>query len=411
MRSLKTGRDPGGYLLVLTMMVPLVGLLAACGTSGNASDPDAWQTLTPTIEAPSPAAATAEQTEMPAAMGDVVASPQPAARLTTDQLLEYGPNELGAIPVLEYHVFVTDPDMVDDYSMTIETFNAHLQWLYDHDFFVIPMADFVRNEIAAPSGKHPVVLSFDDGSAGQFRFIKDRGGKLVPDPDSAVGAMEAFFAKHPDFGRGGFFSVLPFNCFAEPTEPDQMPYCDQKLVWLAEHGYELGNHTTGHQDLLDVTDERFMSEVGGAVAWVTEHTPAEGDLGNVIAMPYGNYPDADLHPEQRRMMREGFEYEGTKVQLEGALMVGANPSESPSSALWDPLWIPRIQTSETVTDYWFTAIADGSVILYVSDGNPDTVTVPDPLPPLLDGDLDTDVISRSGKELIQYDPDAQASAP
>lgn len=424
---MKNVRYRGGRSFTLTMMLMmLASLLTACGPGGGGSDSGAWHTLTPTIESPLPDVAQAGKTEMPPvaapqtastpapvlppAMGDMIPPEPSAQRLTTDQLLTYQPNELGVIPVLQYHVFVTDPKAVDDYTVTIDTFNTHLAWLYDHDFYVIPMADFLRNEIKAPPGKHPVVLTFDDGTAGQFRFIKGRDGTLVPDPDSAVGVMEAFFSKHPDFGRGGFFAMLPFNCFAEPNEPDQMPYCDQKLAWLVEHGYEVGNHTAGHQDLLDVSDERFMSEIGEAVIWIDEHVPAPGNLSEVLVVPYGNYPDKELHQEQRRMMREGFTYEGREIRLDAAFMVGANPAESPSSALWDPIWIARIQTSDAVIDHWFTAFEEGNVILYASDGNPDTVTVPDPLPTVLEGELDPALISGSEKELIQYGPDAQANA-
>ena len=424
---MKNVRYRGGRSFTLAiMLMMLASLLAACGPGGGGRDSGAWHALTPTIESPLPDVAQAGKTELPPvvapqtastpaselppAMGDMIPPDSSGARLTTDQLLTYQPNELGTIPVLQYHVFVTDPSVIDDYTVTIDTFNAHLAWLYEHDFYVIPMADFIRNEIDAPPGKHPVVLTFDDATAGQFRFIKARDGTLVPDPNSAVGAMEAFFTRHPDFGRGGFFAVLPFNCFAEPDEPDQVPYCDQKLAWLAEHGYEVGNHTAGHQDLLDVSDERFMSEIAEATRWLDERVPEAGNLSEVLVVPYGNYPDAETHQEQRRMMREGFEYEGMKIQIEATFMVGANPAESPSSKLWDPIWIPRIQTSDAVIDHWFTAFEEGQVILYVSDGSAGTVTVPDPLPELLEGELDPHLISQNGKELIQYGPDARSNA-
>jgi len=423
---MKNVRNRDGRSFRLTVMLTMIAsLLTACGPDGDSGNSGAWHTLTPTIESPLPeVAAVSPQTPtavapqmgstpasaLPPAMGDMIPPDSPAKRLTTDQLLTYQPNELGVIPVLQYHVFVTDPNVIDDYTVTIETFNAHLAWLYEHDFYVISMADFIRNEIEAPPGKHPVVLTFDDGTAGQFRFIKASDGTLVPDPDSAVGAMEAFFTRHPDFGRGGFFAILPFNCFAEPGEPDQMPYCERKLTWLAEHGYEVGNHTTGHQDLLDVSDERFMSEIAEATIWIDERVPEPGNLSQMLVVPYGNYPDADTHQEQRRMMREGFKYKGTNIQLEAAFMVGANPAESPASKLWDPIWIARIQTSDAVIDHWFTAFEEGQVILYVSDGSANTITVPDPLPELLEGEFDPDLISRSGKELIQYSPGAQAKA-
>ncbi len=417
---MKNVRYPGARWFALTSIVLVASLLTACGSGGDNGESGAWHSLTPTIESPLPdvaavgsptsGEASGGETTLPPAMGDMIPPSGSFERLTTNQLRTHQPNELGVIPVLQYHVFVTDPKLVDQFTVTIDTFNAHLQWLYDHNFYVISMAEFIRDEITAPPSKHPVVLTFDDGTAGQFRFIKGRDGKLVPDPNSAVGAMEAFFAKHPDFGRGGFFAILPFNCFAEPNEPDQMPYCEQKLTWLAEHGYEIGNHTAGHQDLLDITDEQFMAELGEAVIWIDERVPEPGNLSQVLIMPYGNYPDADLHQEQCRMMREGFEYKGRTIRIEAAFMVGANPAESPSSTLWDPIWIPRIQTYDEVMDFWFTAFEDGSVILYASDGNPETVTVPDPLPPLLEGELDPDLISQSGKELIQYGADAQANA-
>ncbi len=417
---MKNVRYPGARWFALTSMVLVASLLTACGSGGDTGELGAWHSLTPTIESPLPdvaavgtptsGEASGEESTLPPAMGDMIPPSGSVERLTTNQLRTHQPNELGVIPVLQYHVFVTDPELVDQFTVTIDTFNAHLQWLYDHNFYVISMAEFIRDEITAPPGKHPVVLTFDDGTAGQFRLIKGRDGKLVHDPNSAVGAMEAFFAKHPDFGRGGFFAILPFNCFAEPNEPDQMPYCEQKLTWLAEHGYEVGNHTVGHQDLLDITDEQFMAELGEAVIWIDERVPEPGNLSQVLIMPYGNYPDADLHQEQRRMMREGLEYKGRTIRIEAAFMVGANPAESPSSTLWDPIWVPRIQTYDEVMDFWFTAFEDGSVILYTSDGNPETVTVPDPLPPLLKGELDPDLISLSGKELIQYGSDAQANA-
>lgn len=327
-----------------------------------------------------------------------------SASLTAEERATLAPNELGVIPVLQYHLFTSDPASEDQFTRSIDDFWVDLQWLYDHDFYVISMADFVRNEIDAPAGKHPIVLSFDDATAGQFRLLEQDDGSLMLDPESAVGVMEMFYRAHPDFGRGGFFSILNFNCFAIPTEPDQMQYCNRKIEWLAENGYEVGNHTIGHEDLLDVTDEEFQYQLGEAWNWIDANVPAPGALPSVIAMPYGNYPDRDMHQPQRQMMYEGFEYEGEFYQLEGALMVGAEPAPSPSSAEWDHIWIPRIQAFDDELERWLPQFENGGVILYTSDGNPDTVTVPDPLSGWLDGALDPDLIAASGKTLIQYDP-------
>ena len=388
-----------GHRLPLACLALLLPLLVACGEA-DGDQPIAWKEIEPTIEAPptTPASPEAESsipsppaasTSTPLAVGgNMMPAPQGSGRLTAEELQIYQPNELGVIPVLQYHVFVTDEAKMDPYTTTIDRFNAQLQWLYDHNFFLISMESLISDRIAPPPGKHPVVLTFDDASPGQFRLIAGSDGTLIPDPQSAVGAMEAFVAAHPDFGRGGFFAVLPANCFAMPAEPDQMPYCDQKLTWLAEHGYEVGNHTVGHQDLFDITDDAFAEQVGGAALWVREHVPAPGNLGDVIVMPYGNYPDKETHQEQRRMWREGFAYNGQDIRIRAAFMVGAEPTVSPSSTLWDPIFIPRIQTSDEVLDHWFTAFEDGSVILYVSDGHPGTVAIPNPLPGQLREEFD-----------------------
>lgn len=411
-----------GVLGLLTLVLPL---LAGCGgttdsdpvaqepTATNASEPAAT-TVAPTARARSTPLATPTTTiGNPSATpslaigGSIMPAPEGSGRLTAEEIQIYQPNELGAIPVLQYHVFVTDETKMDAFTTTIDRFTAQLQWLYDHNFFLISMESFISNRIAAPPGRHPVVLTFDDASPGQFRLIPGPDGTLIPDPQSAVGALEAFIALHPDFGRGGFFAVLPFNCFALPAEPDQLPYCKRKLAWLAERGYEVGNHTLGHQDLRDVTDDVFVEEVGGAALWVSEHVPAPGALGDVIVMPYGNYPDADLHQEQRRMMRDGFELDGRTIRIRAAFMVGAEPSVAPSSLLWDPIFISRIQTSDEVLDHWFEAFADGDVILYVSDGHPGTVVLPSPLPSQLEAELDPDLIAGLEKKLVIYHPGDQ----
>ena len=132
--------------------------------------------------------------------------------------------------------------------------------------------------------------------------------------------------------------------------------------------------------------------------------PAEGARPGMLVMPYGNYPDRELHQEQRRMMREGIPYEGETYLLEAAFMVGAEPAPSPSSTEWDHIWIPRIQAFDEELERWLPEMENGGVILYASDGDPNTITVPDPLPGPLEGTLDPDLIAASGKTLIQYDP-------
>jgi peptidoglycan/xylan/chitin deacetylase (PgdA/CDA1 family) len=316
------------------------------------------------------------------------------------------------IPVLEYHVITTDQSQEAQFTRTVDDFKADLQWLYDHDFYVVPLKDVIADAISAPAGKHPVVLTFDDSTAGQFRYLIGADGSVSIDPDSAVGVMEAFYAAHPDFGRGGFFAVLPqtYSCFSwqgDQREDDQNAYCGQKLTWLLDNGYEIGNHTLNHTDLLNVDDDTFREEIAGAITKFQEYDSRIE--ANIMAIPYGNYPDPDTKQQQRDWLRDGFEWDGQSYHIIGSLMVGANPAYSPVSTEWDSMWIPRIQAFDEDAkvdgdgiDVWFSIFEDSPSQLYTSDGDPNTITVPNDLPVSLNDTLDTDKITAEGKELVRY---------
>jgi peptidoglycan/xylan/chitin deacetylase (PgdA/CDA1 family) len=331
-----------------------------------------------------------------------------AAELSPAQRVALKPNELGGIPVLMYHVISPDPPAVDDgYTRSVAAFKSDLQELYDRNYFVVALADVVEDRINAPAGKHPVALTFDDGTAGQFRYLVAEDGNVSIDPESAVGILESFFVAHPDFGRGGYFAVPSTMCFdwqGTETEPDQTPFCAQKLKWLIDHGYEVGDHTVEHEDLLDLDDDAFEAAVGGG--WVGLQTIVPELVPSILAMPFGNYPDQDLHPEQREWMRSGFVYDGVEIRLQAALMVGANPAASPASTEWDQLYVARIRAydGELGSTEWLNTLSSDPSLVYTSDGNPDTITVPSQLPLSLEGTIDKSRLEQEGKQVIRYDP-------
>ena len=75
-----------------------------------------------------------------------------------------------------------------------------------------------------------------------------------------------------------------------------------KLRWLDDHGYGVGNHTTGHTDLRDVDDATFKSTIGDAIDWANAAAPHAS--ADILTMPFGNYPDAAKHPEQVRWLHD-----------------------------------------------------------------------------------------------------------
>jgi hypothetical protein len=391
-------------------------LLVGCGSRGGTVD-IAWQ---PYQEArPTPPASSATAVSM-------TPDPSPSEttfsrRLSKEDLQTYQPDELGLVPIPMYHAFVPDHatkegqgsgDSLDEWTRTLSEFRADLQWYYDRDFYVIPMRDYVENNIRVPPGKHPIVLTFDDASTRQAMWTKNDQGKIVADPESALGVMEDFFTRHPDFGRGGYFAVLLFNCFNNPDGPEEMADCATKLTWLVDHGYEIGNHTDGHQDLTDIPDDEFLYQIGHPILWFEENIPASGNLSNVLTLPFGAYPDRDLHQQQWDYLVDGFDYHGERIDLEGILQVNGGPAPSPSSTSFDRYGIARYNTDPEVLAYWQQRIDDGEIVLYTSDGNPDTVTVPKPIPDALAGDYDADAIEASGKTIVRYKPTSTpTSAP
>jgi peptidoglycan/xylan/chitin deacetylase (PgdA/CDA1 family) len=326
------------------------------------------------------------------------AEPQP----THEQLVLEGVNELGVVPVLMYHAFTSDPELVDMWTRHVDEFWNDLQWLYDHNFHVISLRDLIENTIDVPLGKHPVVLTFDDASVGQFIFEQNADGELVPRRKSGVGVMEAFFAAHPDFGRGGHFGIVPANCFAfdEDVPFNTRDDCPAKLAYLQEHGYEVGNHTWWHHNLNLATPEELRQQVGDAALFIDTHVSGPANMSRLLTLPFGEQPipgsqgDTDLH--------NGFQWEGEWIEVEGMLRVSGGPAFSPSSSWWDPMEITRLNTDQETLDYWFPAFERGEVHLYTSDGNPNTVTIPDPVPEYLANELDRVLIESQGKILVSY---------
>lgn len=373
----------------------LLPLLVACSDEGPASSNPGEIALAGTSTPPPPPPTPAPSTpNANTGLGGAVDVP---ITLGADDLAMYQPNELGRIPILMYHAFTNGESYLDDWTVTPDIFRQHLQWLYDHDFYIVPLAGLINNEIEAPPGKHPVVLTFDDASSRQFRLIRNDQGEFVPDPDTAVGVLESFFDAHPDFGRGALFAMVPSNCFRYDEE---VVTCEDRLEWLAERGYEIANHTWWHENLHTVSDDMFREQVGKTKIWIDERVPGRSNLSNVLVLPFGEWPRSD---SQLQMLQEGFVYDGQDIVIAGVVEVAGGPSPSPSSGEWSRRAIDRMNTDPETWDYWTGLIESGDVTLFTSDGNPATVTIPNALPGDIAGQWDPEWASAYGMRVIRYD--------
>ncbi|MGB3330084.1 MAG: polysaccharide deacetylase family protein, partial [Thermomicrobiales bacterium] len=392
-----------GVRIVATALLALVLLAGCIGQQDNKEQGFRALDLAQ-IPSVTPNPTAMPVTPVPTGQGGVtgVIPPTSGKTLAASQLVSVQPDELGVIPVFMYHAFTSKPT-TDLWTRSFSDFEGDLQWLYDHDFYLITMRELLNDEISAPPGKHPVLLTFDDASAAQFQLEKNAKGEFVATADSAVGVMDAFTARHPDFGHGALFALLPYNCFSSEEKYNTIDDCDMKLNWLSDHGYEIGNHTWGHQDLSVVHADEIASQIGQTMDFIDEHVKGPGNMSKVLVLPYGAVPDPNEDWWAWSTIYDGFNWNGKDVTLDAVVNVQGGVVASPSSTAWNPLQISRFNTEPDLINYWFNEFENGDLTLYTSDGNPQTVVVPKDLPDQLAADFDPDTLSAKGKTPLTYD--------
>lgn len=266
------------------------------------------------------------------------------------------PNEVGVIPILEYHDI---RDGRNSMCRSAMAFRRDLERLYRENYRPISLKSYLQNRIDTPPGTTPVILTFDDARESQFRYRPD--GSI--DPHCAVGILQAFAAKHPDFPVRATFFVLPDVAFGPAAQRAR------KMQALLDMGCEIGNHTVSHRSLRNLTDAEVQKELAGCVARVKRLAPAaEVDT---LALPLG------IAPRNRALLASG-EHAGQQYTNRAVLLVGAHPAPSPVATDFDPMRLPRIQACEGVAGitYWLDELKRHPERRYVSDGDPMTVTVP-----------------------------------
>jgi peptidoglycan/xylan/chitin deacetylase (PgdA/CDA1 family) len=277
------------------------------------------------------------------------------------------PNELGRVMILEYHK-IDIPEA--RWTRTPENFRRDLQRLWERGYRTVALNDYLDGKIALPAGTTPLILTFDDSSPGQFRYIQrgndgQRGSDWVIDPECGIGILEAFAREHPGFGHAATFYVLPG---ANPPNRlfNQPELATRKLQYLASQGYEIGNHSLWHAELGRYSEAVVREQLAGAQEWVQRHVP--GYRFRTLALPLGSYP------KELGWALSG-EAKGMTYKHDAILMVAGGAAPSPYARTFDPNRLPRIQAVGTDLDYWITYFDRNPGERYVSDGDPATITV------------------------------------
>lgn len=344
---------------VLVISLIAIGIYYIVGRPGGNVEP----TTEPTTEITTTTTAlSTEETTLASTDATSVSAKELEELKSTIDVKTLKPNELGEVMVLMYHRLA---EANTEYDRTIESFKADLERLYKMGFRSISMEDYMNSTIDIPAGTTPIIFTFDDGDISHFKVVKDANGNLKPDPNCVVGILDAFSEKYPDFGRHGIFYVNA-GAFHEPE------HLEWKLKYLLDNGYEVGNHTFGHENLSELDADGVEIAIGKNAKYYSQLHP---DLYmNSLALPFGIHPQTNLISYAMKGEYDGYGYENRVL-----LLVGWKPTYPMYLKGIDPEGIHRVQCGDMDMQltWWLDQYeADGSS-RYISDGVKEIISIPE----------------------------------
>ena len=284
------------------------------------------------------------------------------------------PNELGRIPVVEYHLIDTADGR---YARERGRFARDLELIYRRGYRPVSISQLLDRKIDLPRGLSPVVFVFDDASPSQFRYI-ERNGNLEIDPVSGVGIWMDFRKKHPDWANNAVFCMLSGaqagrSFFGDKgIEGQKSEWRHRKVKFLKDQGFELCNHTLWHAQLSKYSDAVVQEQIARGEMAIDSAVP--GYDVRTFALPLG------VWPKNRALAKAGSWTDpktGKVVRYnnDAILEVAGGPTESPYDPKFNPLSIKRIEVFGNQLEQILDRL-DKNASRYVSDGDPTTVAKP-----------------------------------
>jgi peptidoglycan/xylan/chitin deacetylase (PgdA/CDA1 family) len=281
------------------------------------------------------------------------------------------PNELGYVYVLEYHL-ISGSDL--RFGRSPEKFSEDIDFLVNNNYYPVNVSELVLGEINIPFGKTPVALTFDDSSITQFHVIASSNTKEIKiSPNCAVGIL---LEKHKQYGnlwplKASFYPLISTdketrNLFG------QKEYREWKLKFIVDNGMEIGSHTLTHLNLKTAKEEEIRRQLALSKHIIESYVP--GYKVKTLAVPFGYYPK-DLSILMSGKYKE-YEYEYI-----GVLHAYGGRNVSPYSTLFNPYRIRRIEVGGVRSlQEILKSVHHEESLRYVSDGNPNCITIPANLP-------------------------------
>ena len=308
--------------------------------------------------------------------GDKLVITVSLGKLDKEKLAQDNINELGRVPVMMYHGIVNKKSSEtsytggnvdkDGYNRTVEAFKEDLEFYYQNGYRMIRAIDYVNGIIDVPYGKSPIVLTFDDGNTNNIKVNGiSEDGEIIIDENSAVGVLESFKKKYPDFNVTATF-------FVNGSLFQQSEYNEKILKWLVENGYDIGNHTKTHVNFSDASTNESEEEVGFVYNKLDAIIPDK--YVKLVALPFGS-PYKKTHANFSHIINSN--YNGINYETVSTFRVGWMPDYSPFSKDFDKEFIMRVRAYDN-NGVDFDIEASFRILeknRYVSDGNADTIVI------------------------------------
>ncbi len=180
-------------------------------------------------------------------------------------------NDAVKVPILVYHSirppYAAQTKMMRAYNVAPEEFVRQLQYLNNNAYHVISFDVLVDHfATGAPLPEKPVILTFDDGWANQYRYAFPILQRL--------GFTGTFFIYTNAIGKRHFVTW-------------------QQVKEMAKAGMTIGAHTKSHPYLISISADtaRLRDEIIGGKKVLEEHLGAPVKF---FAYPFGHYNDVIL---------------------------------------------------------------------------------------------------------------------
>ncbi len=323
---------------------------------------------TPTPDAPAPGVDPSIATDSPTPSDAPPAIPEGYVAWGKNQVVEHiFFHPVIAYPQWAFHDCPSPQERkegLDDWMVTVDEYNKILQNVYDKGYVLVDINDvwkeevgedgaarMVRQTLAVPAGKKPLILSFDDTNYYDYMLEQGFTSKLVLGEDGEIWAqctdpytqetfltqdldaitiLDKFVREHPDFSPSGAKGCLSLTGYqgilGYRTQTDRTISPGEQIAWefqrmkeraavrpiiarLKETGWTFGSHTWGHIRLstysleaVQQDTERWLDEVGSLV----------GET-QILFYPHGARPDGDHDQGEAGPMFQYLQSKGFRV--------------------------------------------------------------------------------------------------